>query len=352
MKHPFLLMACMQAIVFLLGGCTPDTEKDAKPTEVKKQITKAKTINVKIEKVSLGTLTQRVIARGVTTAVHDVTYSAEVAGRLGKLTMEIGDHVKKGQVLARIDYKTLAAQAKQAKANLDLATTTHARLMQLKNEDLVAQQQIDEAQSRLIAAQAQLTIAQAQLSKSTVKAGRAGIIANKYAEKAEFVAPGTRLYDVIDYDTIIVEAQLAETQVSQVTSGANVDVMIGGLDKTFVGVVDTIIPSADKVSKTFTLRVKVDNPDLKILVGMSAEVSITSRVHKDVIVTKQSTVVEDQDGRSVFVVTNGVAHKRKVTTGPYENDRVIITSGLTAGEDLVVVGQRELADNQPVTVVK
>ncbi|MDJ0765514.1 MAG: efflux RND transporter periplasmic adaptor subunit [Myxococcota bacterium] len=312
----------------------------------------AKIVNVNIITVTPTILTEQVVAHGVTSPIREITYSAEIPGRIEHLTADIGDTVRNRQVLARIDFKTLKAQAHQADASHALAKSTYDRVASLKGEDLVSEQRVDETRSAMDNATAQQEIAQANLAKSTVRASFRGVVTAKYVEKGEYVAPGVRLYDVVDYRTVIVEAQLPETQVARIAPKAEVAVDIAALGEQFKGTVETVIPTADRMSKTFTLRVKIKNPDRKILVGMSATVRIAARVHNDVIAVPQSAVVEERDGRVVFIAEDGIAKKRIVALGPVEGDRVVVETGLAPGESLVVLGQRDLSDLQPINIVE
>jgi multidrug efflux pump subunit AcrA (membrane-fusion protein) len=149
-----------------------------------------------------------------------------------------------------------------------------------------------------------------------------------------------------------VEAQLAESQVASVSQNARVDVLIDALNENYEGVVDTVIPTADAVSKTFTVKVKIPNKDLKILVGMSAKLKINSGTLDNVIMAVQNAVLEDSDGtKSIFIAKNGKAQKREVKTGPVKGDKVVLLSGAEQGEKLIVLGQRDLKDGEPVNIV-
>ncbi len=350
----------LAALVFALAGssiscassaqASDGKEADEEPIAIDAAQTKKK-INIEVETVSPDTLVEYVKATGVTKARSDVTYSAEIAGRLEQLRVDLGDRVKKGQVLARIDFASLNAQAEQAEATRDLAKKTFDRLSSLAEERLVSDQQLDEARSRLVQAEAQLKIIRSSLSKSTIRSEISGVITEKNVSKGEYVAPGMRLFRVIDHSHIIVEADLAETQVAKVKKGQSVDVLIDALDKEVRGVVESVIPAADPVSKTFTVRIDVNNPELEILVGMATTVSVASVEHKNVVVAKQDVVVEQGETKAVFVTDGEVARKRIVTLGATQGDRVVLTSGVEPGEKIVVVGQRDLVDDQPVNVV-
>ncbi len=308
--------------------------------------------NVKTVTLEPSTLTEFIVANGTTKAVRDVTYSAEVPGRIEYLPVDLGDRIRKGQVLARIDFATLKAQAEQAETSYDLARNTFDRLSTLKDENIISQQRIDEAKSSMQSAESGVSIARANVKKAVVRSTYRGIVGAKFVEKGEFVNPGTPLFMVVDYSTIVVEARLPETQVAGINRNAEVEVSIEALKKTFKGKVDTLIPTADKASKTFTLRIKIDNPNHEILIGMSATVKIDAIDHVDVIAVPQSAVIEERNRRSVFIAVKGVARRREVTLGAAQGDRVVLLDGVKAGEALIVVGQRDLEDGKPIRVIE
>ncbi len=311
------------------------------------------TKNVKTVPITLGSLTESALANGVTKANHEVVYSAEIPGKIEYLGFDLGDTVKKGRLLARIDFKTLKAQAEQAESNYNLAKTTYDRLSKLRSDELISQQQFDEVRSRMISAKAQVQIVKANLSKSSIKATHYGVVANKYIKKSEFIGPGTPIHKLVDYRKSIIEAQVAESQVAALSDGSAVKVKIGAFDENFEGTLDTILPAADPVSKTFTVRVKIDNPDLKILVGMSARLLITAKTYKDVLVIPQNAVLEEQNGsKSIFVAVNNRAERRIVTLGPTEKGDVMLKEGGSTGEQLIIMGQRDLVDGQPINIIR
>ncbi|MCP4195836.1 MAG: efflux RND transporter periplasmic adaptor subunit [Proteobacteria bacterium] len=309
-----------------------------------------KPANVKVAGVSARDLVEYVTANGTAAAEKDVTVSAEVQGRIEYLGVDFGQQIKKGKVLARIDFRSLRAQKESADSNYTLAKATHGRLSEL-GEDLVSKQKLDEVTFAMTGAKAQLDVAATNLEKSTLRSVLDGIVSGKFVDEGEYVSPGTPMFRIINYKTIIIEAQLAETQVSKIAPGGVVDVYVDALDKSFTGTVDTILPAADSESKTFTARIKVDNPDLKIMVGMSASLKITSKVHENAVVVSQDSVVENKDSRCVYVVADGVAERREVVLGSVQDDKVLIVDGLKPGDELIVLGHRDLYDGQSINVI-
>ncbi len=351
MRHVIFLVGAL-VVLATVPACKEGEAKaeSNEPTEKSGPVQTKKTVNVKVETLTPTSLKEEVVAHGVTNANRAIKYSAELPGKLEYLSADVGDTVKNGQVLARIDFRTLKAQAAQAEANHTLAKSTFDRLSTLRDEELVSQQKLDESQSGLLGTEAMLEIAKANLAKSSVKASFRGIVTTKYVERGEYVAPGMPLYDVVDYRTILLEAQLAETEVAEIAQKARVTIDIAALNQSFEGEVDTVVPTADSVSKTFTLRVKIDNPDLKILVGMSAKLRVSTQNHENVLVVSQSVVLEETGKRYVYVIDGKKAVKRKIELGAVDGDRVVIKQGVAEGEALVVLGQRDLTDGQEVRI--
>jgi len=312
----------------------------------------AKAINVQVAELAPSNVSVVVSANGVARAVSDIVYSAELAGKIEYLPVEIGDRVRKGQVLARVDFRSLRAQASQVEASYGLSKTTLERLASLEADELVSPQQMDEVRSQMASAESQRALIRSELAKAAVRADKAGVVADVFAERSEFVGPGTPIVQVVDLRAMIIETHLAETQVAGVTKGATAEVEFDALGETVPGVVEAVVPTADRESRTFTVRVKVENAEERILVGMSARVRIAVRALENVIAVPQSAVLEGKDSRSVFVAVNGKALKRAVTLGAIDGDRVVLQDGVKPGDRLIVVGHRDLTDGQAITVVQ
>lgn len=292
-------------------------------------------------------VTEQVSANGTTAPVRSVTFSAEIPGKIEALRTDLGRPVRKGQVLALIDHEALAAERDRAAAAFKLARITYERLTAL-GDDVVTRQRVDEAASAFETARAGLSIAEDNVNKGVIRSNLTGVVTAKYKEKSEYAAPGAPIFEVVDYRTIVVEAELPETEVVKVHSGDATAVWIEALGQSFDGKVKTIVPVADADGKTFTVRVEIDNPKLAILVGMSATLTIHVGDATPVFLLPQDTVIEAPEGRSVLVVRDGIAVKQPVQLGDVVRDRVVITNGLQAGDEIITLGQRRVEAGQAI----
>jgi membrane fusion protein, multidrug efflux system len=307
--------------------------------------------NVRVSAIELTTFTETLRLLGITGADADLTYSAEVAGRLEYLAVDYGDTVRRGQVLARVDYDMLTAQAEQAQAAYDLAQKTFERLEALRKDELVTQQQLDEARTARVQAEAQLRQTRTRLRQSEIQSTIDGVVSGRFARVGEYITPGFPLLRVIDYSEIIITAQVPETRIADIRPGLDVSVFINALNETFPGKVDVVLPNADPESRTFTIRVRTPNESGRILVGMATRLTINIKEHINVIVIPQDVIVELTEGRFVFVADDSVVKRKSVEPGPSERHSVVIMSGLNPGDLLITEGHRDLVDGQPVQVM-
>ncbi len=345
----------MRILLFVLAlavgmAVLPACNQANSSTEVAEE-SKITPLNVKVRPVVTSSLTENIVFRGTTLPDKNITFSAETSGRVEVMPYDLGARVKRGALLARIDYATLKSQRNRDQVSYDLARKTRERLTSLLADELASRQQMDEAESREQMAKAALDMSEVLVSKSLIHATTAGIVARKLAEVGEYVNPGQPLLQVVAFETVVVSCQVPESLVPRIKRGMPVQVTIDSLQKSFDGLVHVVIPSAHPTSKTFEMRVKVANPDYQILIGMAATVRSQAQVHENVIVIPQDIVVESGSQRFVFVEEGGRARQRQVQLGPVEADRVMIRQGLQAGDRLVIEGHRDLYEGRPIHVV-
>lgn len=332
-----------------VSGATPNKADAA----VKAASAVAPAAVVQVASVRAGRFVETVTIQGHTVASADLTYSAEVPGTVESMRLALGQRVRRGQVLARIDYLSLRARADAARASASLQQKTCRRLATLRKDDLVTQERVDHAEAARVSADAALKIALANLKKSVIRARRGGVVTKKFVDSGEYVGPGSPVLQVVGLDELVVQGQLPESRVAAVRRGAVAQIKISALGRSVSGKVSAVLPVASAVSRTFSVRIKIRNPGHAILVGMAATVRIEVRTHQGVVLVPHDVVLEEGKTRAVYVVgPGGKAIRRPVTLGPTEADRVMLRSGIRPGERLVVVGQRELKPGQRVQVVR
>jgi membrane fusion protein (multidrug efflux system) len=125
----------------------------------------------------------------------------------------------------------------------------------------------------------------------------------------------------------------------------------GFADKTFAGEVYFIDPRVDPSTRTVKVKARIANADGELRPGLFANVELITGARDDALVVPEQAVVPAIDKLTVFVVENGIAHRREVTVGARLPGKVEITSGLKDGEVVVIAGQQKLRDGVPVQPV-
>ena len=312
---------------------------------------------VVVEKRDMGSLVQ---ATGIIKPKvgAEVKVGARITGKVEHLYANIGDRVKKGQILVRLEQDDLKARADQAEAAFleaaaafDKAKIDLERDKPLAKEGYISQQNIDVlqnmhdmAKARVMKAKADQDYAKAQLLYATITAPIGGTIASVTTQQGETVAAGLNaptFITIIDLNKLEVNAYVDETDVGKIGVGQETLFTVDTFaDKDFKGKVTAVYPRAvlqENVVNYITL-ISIENSEGKLKPDMTANVTITLKKKKGVLVVPGAAVVREGGKKYVMLqAKNGKATRREVKTGWKEGSYLEITTGLKEG-DVVVIG--------------
>jgi len=322
-------------------------------------------VAVEVEKIGLSDLVETVKAVGTSEAWQDVTVSSETSGRITRVLIDVGESVRTGQVMVEVDDELRAIAVDQAQAQLLAAETQQQkalkdlqRLEKLSGSQGVSDSDRETAQLGLRAAEAQLKgaqvalrLAQRQLADCQIKSPCSGMVAAKYVEAGELVAPGRQIADLIDLHRIKVRMTIPEEQIVAIDKGQPARINLEArADITFDGMVSSVGgKSTLPEGHAYPVEVSFDNTMPELLkAGMFARIEIeTSRARQVVAVAKES-LIEENDLPALFVVDGEIARLRPVRTGLQSENRVQILSGVQVGDRVIIFGQKKLKDGARV----
>lgn len=287
-------------------------------------------------------------AEAVVEAVKQSTVSAQIPGRIKEILFDVGDIVKKGQVIVRIDESEVSqglAEAKalqaQAEAGLANSKSQYERTEQLFARGFVSQAALDKAKAEYQAAQAQANarraaagIASTTRGYASVVAPYGGVVLARHVELGETVVPGKPLMTGFDPGTLRVVATVPQHKLKDMQRKGPVAVEFPVLDKSVQAAAMTVQPAADV--RTHTTRVRLDLPqNLEgVYPGMFARVRfVVGRGRK--LVAPASAVMHRSEVAAVYVVDSakGSVQLRQVRLGePVGDGYVEVLAGLNAGE--------------------
>ena len=334
-------------------------------------------------------------ATGYVTARRAATVSAQITGTLTDVLIEEGDHVKEGQVIARLDDTAQRAALAQAQAQLHAAQATllqwQAQLEQAKRDwkraddmvgrKLISQQAVEQAQTSVDTLSAQLTTqrkqidlgeaavraAQVQLDYCTVRAPFTGVVIAKAAQVGEIVSPfsagggftRTGVGTIVDMDSLEVEVDVNEAYINRVVAGHPVESVLNAYPEWKIpSHVIAIIPTADRSKATVKVRIALDLKDERIVPDMGVRVSFLEESKPAAqaqaaprgVLVPIAALRKDGDKDIVFVLKDRRAQRRAVMLGGNVGDARQVLAGVSAGEAVIVDGPADLKDGAAVEV--
>lgn len=282
---------------------------------------------------------------------HDLTLSAEVGGRIVTQPVSEGQAVRAGDLLLRIDTDRLTAQLDEIEARLELARVEASRLDRLRDRGAITLQDADRAATEVRVLEANLRTARIALDRSVVRAPVDGVVDTLHYEESEFVDTGMPLVRIVQVDRLKVAVGLPERDVPAFALGDTVQIALDALPgRTYDGVIRRIATTASAGTRTFLTEIAIDNAEGAVLPGMIARASFVRQRFPNSILIPMFSIVPLENRRIVFVVEDGVAQIREVTTGLVQGANVQIHSGLDTGDQLIVTGQRDVRPGGRVAV--
>jgi len=289
--------------------------------------------------------------------------SFRISGKIIERKAEVGDVVKKGQVLARIDpadtrLTTQAAKADvaAAQANYELAKAEVERQRKLVEQKFISQSALDlqEAQLKTTAARLKQVKAQAAVSNNQSRytalvADRNGVVTQIQAEPGQVVEPGQMIAQVTDPQQLEVLVAVPESRRASIKLNDLVTVALwANKDKIYQAKVREITPAASEATRAFDMRVAIIDADEHVKLGMTAGVRFANN-HVQTIMVPSAAVTKFEGKHIVWVIDqDGIANPREVEIGQFTEYGIPIMSGLAVDEMIAVAGVHTLVKGQKV----
>lgn len=317
---------------------------------------------------------------GASSGTIGATYSGEVqaryesklgfqtSGRIVARLVEVGSAVKRGQPLMRLDPAQETLHVVAAEADVDAARSRVAqnridlqRTEQLLTRHFASQAEVDQArlalsqsESQLQAALAQQQIKVNQRGYTTLLADRDGVVTAIAAEAGQVVSPGQAVVTVAADGEREVVVSIAESRVDELRRAKSLQVSVWAQPgKSYAGSLRELAPDTDSVTRTYSARIAVKNPDAALRLGMTASV-LAADVDGESAIRLPLTAIYNKNGRPLVWVLNPQTEQvgtRAVQLGAVQNDQVIVTGGLATGETVVTAGVHMLVAGQKVKTV-
>lgn len=282
----------------------------------------------------------------------DVNIQSEFPGKIVEVKANLGDYVKKGIILAKLDDEMKLANLQSAEANYQKAKKDYQRYEQLFKEKSINESQLDQAKFLLETAEAQYRMAKKQVEDTKIIAPFSGLIAMRNTEVGAVVSANTILFNLVDISTLRIKIQVPENDVLKIKEEDKVQI-ISDLkpDVILEGKIQSIGAKADE-SRTFPVEVIVRNERNFLRAGMFVRVRIPSTKMGKTLLIPREALVGSIKNPQVYVVENQIARLRNIKLGIEVGKKLEVLSGLSEGELVVTNGIINLKDSTKVILVQ
>lgn len=294
--------------------------------------------------------------QGIIKTDQNMILYPEFSGRVSKIYVDEGDVVKKGQALAKIDDGGLYNELKLVESQAKLAKTIYERQSKLWNDKIGSEIQYLEAKTNYEIQNNRLKSITESLAKTTITAPFSGTIDEIFIEEGNLVSPPMmpdqgNAFRIINLNELYVESVIPESFIGKIKKGAEVQVEIPVLNKSFNSTIKHSVSSINQLSRTFKIEVSVPKNDLDLIPNLNVEVNVLDYTNSQAILVPESIVSEDSDNNKfLFTVLNNKAKKTIVETGYTQNGMIEITIGLDVNEIVINEGGRIVKDGQNVKI--
>ncbi|MDR3235652.1 MAG: efflux RND transporter periplasmic adaptor subunit [Prevotellaceae bacterium] len=328
-----------------LGGGTQSTQQTPQPAL---SPTSALPVNVYVARTSH--LSRGIQATGSLVANEEVELTSESAGKVIAINFQEGSHVKKGDLLIKINDDDLIAQLERAQFQLKLLTEQLERQRILLEKDAVSRESFDKVQTDYNMVASDISLYKARIEKTEVKASFGGVVGFRYVSDGSFVQPGTKIARLVDNSSLKVEFFISEKYVSLPLLGSDILFTVEGFSQKFRAKVYAVDPKIDLKTRMIALRAQYKNENELLLPGMSAYVTLITSQSANAIQIPTEAVIPEMNGKSVWIVRNGIAVAMPIQTGVRSDLMIEVTQGIAMGDTVVTTGLMQLRAGMPVAM--
>ncbi len=277
---------------------------------------------------------------------------AKSSGRVIGLSVEEGQRVKAGQVLARLDREEIELEAAEARINVASATTSFERASELRKTNIVSEDEYEKQKSSLELSKIKLQKVQLQLANTDIRSPISGVVTNRYVDLGDTINSNQKVFSVGDFNPLLALIYIPEREMGRVRLGQSVKITSESYaDEEFSGIVRRISPVVDAASGTIKITIEVAPAKAKLRPGMFITVYLAVATHENALVVAKKAIVLEREEEVVFIMQEDKAVRAPVELGFSDGDFVEIVSGLRERDMVITVGQESLQDGAGVRLV-
>lgn len=341
-------------LTFALAAMTIACGKEEKPDEIPPS--SVEEIPVRVTTVTKESVLESVTAAGLIASDSEARLSFKTGGVIDRILVDEGTYVKKGQLLAKLNLTEIQAQVSQANEGVDKAKRDLQRAENLYRDSVATLEQVQNARTQLKVAEEQLEIAKFNLSYSEIRASISGKVLKKLMNEGELTNPGNPvlvLFSSAPSDWMV-QAGVTDRDFVRLKTGDQVSIEFDAYPgRTFSGRVSELPQTPDLMTGLYPVEFKFDTQGQKFTYGMFASVKLDALGSGSYVVVPVDAIIEGNGAAAFVFVPNGnQARKTPVQVAAIRSGKVLISSGLTEGQEVITDGSAYLTEEATIKIIK
>ena len=307
---------------------------------------------VQVERPHRETIYYRLKFNGDVTPMQQANIYSKVNGNLERIFVDIGMKVSQNQLLALIDTAELSQQVQQTGATFQNAKINFERTKELSDQNLIAKQELDNADATMKVARANYETAATRLGYAKITAPFPGFITKRFLDRgANVKSNDATLFVLMEIDAMKIMINVLEKDIPLIAKGKKAVITVDAYPgKQFFGSVTRLSEAVDLSTRTMAVEIDIPNGDHYLKPGMFANVTLLVDEHKNALTIPTPALLKDEKGNFVFAVDGRIARRHYITFGGEQNARTEILSGLLDEDTVIFTGQQFVRDGGQVTI--
>lgn len=343
-----LYFICFTATCMLLFAC------NSKKTEQQE----SKTIPVKVLEISTSEMANVKNYVGTVEESTAISLSFSQMGTVEEIFVQEGQSVQKGQLLATLNNATAENLYQGALAKLHQAQDAYDRLMKVHENGSLPDIKFVEVETGLQQAKSMAAVTKKNMDDCKLYAPQNGVISKREIEAGMNVMPSMQAFKLVTIETVFIKISVPENEIGNITKGKTANIAVAALDNAvFTGKITMKGVSANAMSHTYEAKIEIKNPQSQLMPGMICKVELLSATSKtehaqssEIVVPNRCIQILADGKRYVWLANDGVAQRQFVEIGDLTNNGIVITEGLSTGDQLITEGFLKISEGTKISI--
>ena len=314
-----------------------------------------KAVSVKIDELNFEEFNHFILISGNVDAEKHVFVSPEINGQIKKIYVSEGERVKKGALLVSLNTKVIKSNIEEVKTGLELARKVFNKQHELWEQNIGSEIQYLNAKNAKESAENRLKTLKTQLEMARIRAPFTGFIEKISGKEGEMASPGMPILEIVNLSKMKIYADVSEKYLANINEGDTAIARFPSLPGMEIEVpVYRTGNVIDRNSRTFTIELKINNPDNQLKPNLMATVMLNDFSKDSALVVPSGIIKKDIQGSYIYVADNTgenmIAHKAYIHTGLSYKDKTMITGGVRNGDNVIIAGYTEVSDGVKINI--